>query len=223
MISLIAGILRLDGERADADVVARMLSQMCSDGLPHSRTVEVSGPFAAGVLHINPKGSTTPKHPVLHRSTACILSADLRLYEGPDSPLEFVANCIHSDGPDAGKHLHGDFAIASWDGARLILTRDQFGVRPLQYTIREGAYAAFASMPSALIQTGLAERVLDAETLKTYPITGMAVEPRTFFRDLKSVPAAQSVVIERTGARSTQRYWRLPLGRLFSATENPDD
>ena len=222
MIALIAGILRLDGKPAETDQVAAMLDEMHFDGLPGSKTITTDGPFAAGVLHVSPKGSPTPSQPQVISEAGVTLAADLALYDQSGDPLSYLMQLLRQHGPMAAQHLHGDFALAAWDGKVLRLTRDHFGIRPMQYTVRPGVYVAFASLPNALLGTGLSERILDAQTLKTYPIAGMAIGPRTYFSGVNSVQAAHNVTFDRQGATSSERYWSLPLGPLLDATTNPD-
>lgn len=53
--------------------------------------------------------------------------------------------------------LNGQFAIALWDQTNqtLILARDRLGVRPIFYTVREGAFYFASEMKSLFTQPGL--------------------------------------------------------------------
>ena len=223
MITLIAGVLRLDGADADPALVDRMLDAMLGAGLPARQATTQRGTFAAGLLNVSPSGSATPLAPEIRNFDDSILIADSRFYDTDADLLQRLGSESPRLDQNAGDRLHGDFAFAHWNGSGLTLGRDQFGVRPICYTVRDGAYAAFASLPRALLQTGLADRILDAETLKAYPLTAMPVQPRTMFHQIKMVPAAHTVSINPRGQSQSKRYWRLPLGTLIRADAPPDD
>lgn len=221
MTMLIAGLLRLDGATPDRNMVGRMLDVLQPEGKPVNRTVAVSGPFCAGALTLSPNDDLSPKRPQIHHDSDRLTVADVRLYGHPDNALENLIQSIRTKGTKAGSDLPGDFVFADWDGRRLMLGRDQFGVRPLQYTMKEGSYFAFASLPTALLQTGLAPRTLDASVMATYPITVCAIGERTYFSRIKSVQAAHTLTVAPGQLPQTQRYWRLPLGRLLPANGDP--
>ena len=225
MTRLIAGILRLDGATPDPAVLTAMLSAMTPDTKPVLSLTASSGPCAFGAVSIAPNDDFTPPPIQLAENGSALTVADLRLYGDATDPLLSLTNALATSGAEAGAALHGDFAFAHWDGTRLILGRDHFGVRPLQFAFRKGEYLAFASLPSALLRTGLARRILDAEVLRTYPVTLCAMGERTFYHDIKSVcPAHTATVSPGTAQVPVQkRYWRLPLGPLLSAKSDPED
>ena len=221
MTRLIAGLLRLDGADPDRDVVERMLDVLQPGGIPGVRSVAVSGPFCAGAVSLAPNEDLSPEQPQISHQGNRLLVADVRLYGQPGNALDHLTRSIRTKRTKAGSDLHGDFAFADWDGSRLMLGRDPFGVRPLQYTVKEGAYLAFASLPTALLQTGLAPRTLDASVMATYPITVCAIGERTYFSRIRSVQAAHTLTVAPGQSPRTQRYWRLPLGKLLPASSDP--
>lgn len=223
MTMLIAGILRLDGAAPDRSIVERMLDILQPAGMAAAREIATSGPFCAGALSLTPNENPAPAPPQIFHDGNRLLVADARLYGHPDDPLDPLLRSIRKNGNGAGSDLHGDFAFADWNGERLLLGRDHHGVRPLQYTIRESEYLAFASLPTALLQTGLAPRTLDASVMATYPITVCAIGERTYFSRIKAVQAAHTLTVAPGQAPGTHRYWRLPLGKLLPANSDPQE
>ena len=63
------------------------------------------------------------------------------------SDTEVVLNALAQWGPDALARFNGMFALAAWyrDEKRLLLARDPMGMKPLYFTILNGAGVAFAS------------------------------------------------------------------------------
>ncbi|MEM9060248.1 MAG: asparagine synthase-related protein [Pseudomonadota bacterium] len=222
MTSLIAGILYLDGSQAEEAEVRRMLAAMRPDGLSAVDSVVTSGPFCGGVLRIEAHVDRDRPNGVV-QTEKTVTIADFTAYGGSAPSVARLSADLTRSGANALENANGDFAVAHWDGSRLILIRDHLGVRPLQYVVKPGRYCAFASLPSALLQTGLADRVLDAGSLATYPLAACAIGEATCFKQIKSVRAAHSVRIAKDGRIDQARYWRLPLDRLMSAHTDPDE
>ena len=172
-----------------------------------------------GAMNALPLDGPPPRDPQFLVTEGWIAAADTTLYgefAGVDAVLPERLNAY---GAEVGRYLHGDFAVALWARGhrKLRLIRDHFGVRPLQYTVCHGRYIAFASLPSALIQTGLASRALDADALRVYPITDCAIGPATIFREIKTVPPAHFSEFAGDGNARFRRYWRLPIKPFLSA------
>ena len=111
--------------------------------------------------------------------------------------------------------INGDFAAAVFDqfGRRLVLCRDRFGVRNLFYT-RIGRDVIFASEIKALAGHPGFRAEPEPSALFDYLATHYRYihrDPqRTYFRDIRQVPAAHAVVIDEYGERPI-RYWDLEL------------
>src|SRR4051812_41411995 len=81
---------------------------------------------------------------------------------------EVIGHLYEDHGLDAFARLRGMFAVALWDGRRLVLARDRFGIKPLFHArLRDGALA-FASELSALARAPGFPRELDADGLEAY-------------------------------------------------------
>ena len=215
-MQLICGIRWFDGRSASRDTIAGMVRAMLPAAAVHDLSVIVDGPLAMTAVEMHPRGPVRPAGSLIEKPSL-LLAADVQLYGAGRSERNgrraagVIAERLTRDSGAGLATLSGDFALAHWNRAAgtLMLARDHFGARPLQYVLRPGAYLAFASLPSALIATGLAGTDLDEAVIASYPVNGFAPRERTYFKDVKSVEAAHTVEIDSRQDVTTRRYWRV--------------
>lgn len=112
--------------------------------------------------------------------------------------------------------LDGMYAFALWDPrtGELLLVRDRMGLRPLHYRSIDGG-VVFGSEPKAILASGLAEPVVDADGLRE--LLGYVKTPgTTYFQGIKEVRPGCLVRVSAT-ATTEHRYWGL------AAREHTDD
>lgn len=113
-------------------------------------------------------------------------------------------------GPDFARQLNGIFSFAIWDGAanRLLLGRDQLGVKPLFYALRDGTLV-FGSEPKALFHFPGLQPEVDADSFREIFGVGPA---RTagcgVFKGVREVRPGCIAVFDRDGFRE-EPYWGL--------------
>jgi asparagine synthase (glutamine-hydrolysing) len=115
-------------------------------------------------------------------------------------------------GADCLAHVHGDFAFAIWDDAaqRLFCARDRFGVQPLFYTTLGELVLVGNGIDTLRAHPQVSDRLYEP-ALADYLAVGNPLEPdRTFFADLRRLPAAHVLVATAAGTR-VERYWQLPV------------
>lgn len=108
------------------------------------------------------------------------------------------------------EHLNGIFAFAVWEPQqnRLFLARDRMGVKPLFYTIRNGALI-FASEIKGLLAHPWVEPEADQNSVLELLLIGPGRTPACgVFRNIQELPPACSAVFTPDGLRRT-RYWKL--------------
>ena len=110
---------------------------------------------------------------------------------------------------DLTRRLCGMFAFAIWDHTKrkLTLVRDRLGVKPLVYSIRNGAFA-FASTVKALAAADFAGGI-DPDAVLEFLEFGWVSEDRAIFQNIHKVPPA-TIVEWRNGSLTQRRYWELP-------------
>ena len=126
------------------------------------------------------------------------------------SDTEILLKSFIHFGKDVVNHLNGIFAFAIWNtkANELFLARDHFGVKPLFYTIKNGAII-FASEIKALFQYPGCEKVLDKQGISELFGIGPAHTPgTTIFKDIYEIKPAHFAVFNNDGLK-IKRYWKL--------------
>jgi asparagine synthase (glutamine-hydrolysing) len=113
---------------------------------------------------------------------------------------------------ELARRLDGMFAFAVWDEqrGRLVLGRDRVGKKPLFYW-SAGGRLTFGSEIKALFADAAVPRVLDTEAIPAYLTFGYVPTPRTFFKDVRSLPPGHVLTFEPGGAPIVERYWKPPV------------
>lgn len=124
------------------------------------------------------------------------------------SDTEVIVHLYDRYGDRFVDHLNGQFAIALWDARRqrLVLARDRTGIRPLFHAQARGR-TWFASEAKALLAALPECATLDPLGLVQTLSTWSAVEPRTVYRGVHSLPPGCLLAIERDGSQTFTRYW----------------
>ncbi len=104
--------------------------------------------------------------------------------------------------------LEGMFAAALWDGRRLVLVRDRFGMKPL-FHARTPAGLAFASEPKALLAAGLDPQVRPQGLLE-YVLLNATQGDGCIFAGVDQVEPGTWLAFHRDGSRQAGAFWSLP-------------
>jgi asparagine synthase (glutamine-hydrolysing) len=122
---------------------------------------------------------------------------------------EIILHLYEEYGPDCLQFLNGQFAIAIWDTKTqtLFLARDRVGVRPLFYTVVEGALI-FGSEIKAILADPRVQAEIDPVALDQVFTCWSPQTPRTIFRNIVMLPPGH-YLLARSGEISLQPYWQL--------------
>lgn len=124
---------------------------------------------------------------------------------------EIIPHLYEEYGLDFIRRLNGMFAIAIWDSRTrsLLLTRDRAGVKPLFYSIRDGALYFGSEVKSILAAGGSAREVdpVGLDQLLTFEYTAT---PTTLFKDVHKLPAGGWLRWEQ-GKIEQGRFWSVPM------------
>ncbi|MGI8801063.1 MAG: asparagine synthase (glutamine-hydrolyzing) [Solirubrobacteraceae bacterium] len=121
---------------------------------------------------------------------------------------EVIAHLYEELGARFVERLDGIFAIALWDGAarRLVLARDQLGVKPLYLHRSPGGGLRFASELKALLRDPAVPRRLDVQALDEHLTFRFTPAPRTLLDGVEKLEPA-TVLVAGDGGVTRRRYW----------------
>lgn len=125
------------------------------------------------------------------------------------SDTEVLVHLYEEKGPDFPSALRGMFAFALWDSklGRLMLARDQFGIKPLYYA-EAGGSLFFASELKALLLSDRVSRDLDPVAIDAYFTLLRVPAPLTAFRAVRKLESG-CVLLRQNGRTDLKRYWDL--------------
>ena len=134
------------------------------------------------------------------------------------SDTEVVLRLYEHYGDDFLLRMRGMFALAIYDKRkgpgheRLLLARDQLGIKPLLYTTVRGRFV-FASEIKALLASGLVAADIDPVALRLLLTHGAIVQPHTILRGVKMLLPGHRLILEQGCEERVERYWSLGLDR----------
>jgi asparagine synthase (glutamine-hydrolysing) len=138
------------------------------------------------------------------------------------SDTEVLVNLFALYGEKCLNLLNGQFAVAIWDKIeeRLFVARDRVGIRPLFYTVANGALY-FASEIKALFQNKEVRRELSPENLAQVYTFWTALTPSTVFRDISELPPGHFLIFSKEGL-DVKKFWELNFSSSNTETSLSD-
>lgn len=135
-----------------------------------------------------------------------------------NSDTEAIVHAYEEYGEDCPRYLRGMFAFAIWDRKRqrLLLARDRFGKKPLNY-YWDGQRLIFGSEIKSILEAGI-PREVNPIALDEYLVYAYVPAPNTMFKNVMKLPAGHTLTFQ-AGQISIKRYWELP----FTPTCNDDE
>lgn len=130
------------------------------------------------------------------------------------SDTEVLVNLYALYGEKCLNLLNGQFAVAIWDKVEeiLFIARDRVGIRPLFYTISNGALY-FSSEIKGLFQNSEVRRELSPENLSQVYTFWTALTPATVFRDINELSPGHFLTFNRKGL-TIRKFWDLRFGNI---------
>lgn len=125
-----------------------------------------------------------------------------------NTDTEVLIHLYEERGVDFLSELNGMFGLALWDDRkkRLLLARDQFGIKPLYYTSLGDGRLAFASEIKSLLAGGLVKPEVDPEALHYYLNFLWVPGPKTMFKGIfKLMPG--HYLLWKEGNYQIRCYW----------------
>jgi len=118
------------------------------------------------------------------------------------SDTEVIVHAYEAWGENCVQRLEGMFAFAVVEmpqgragrASRVFLARDRLGIKPLYYTMANGALL-FASEVRALLASGCVAARLSVDTVPSYLLFGSVSEPCTLIEGVVSLPPGHSMIV----------------------------
>jgi asparagine synthase (glutamine-hydrolysing) len=131
-----------------------------------------------------------------------------------NSDVEVIVHLYEDHGVRCTDFLRGMFAFALWDSRqrRLMLARDRFGIKPLNYAVTSDALY-FGSEFKAILAGGDVDRDVDAGAMRDLFSVGFVLGPKTLLRAVRQLPPAHHLLYE-SGRIALRRYWDLPFAAI---------
>ena len=141
------------------------------------------------------------------------------------SDVEVVLELFARGGKAALHDLSGIYAAGVWDQEerKLFLFRDRLGIKPVYYAMPHPKVFVFASEVRAILASGLVERRVSRQGLRSYLAYGFVQCPLTIIEGIKELPAAHSLTLDENFDLVLERYWSPPFpqnGSLISLKED---
>jgi asparagine synthase (glutamine-hydrolysing) len=133
------------------------------------------------------------------------------------SDTEVVLRMYEQYGDDFLSRMRAMFGLAIYDKRRgpgkerLLLARDNFGIKPLLYA-RCGSSLVFASEMKSLLASGRVAREIDPEALRLLLTDGSVSQPLTIVKGVRMLLPGHRMIVENNTER-VERYWRLDAHR----------
>jgi asparagine synthase (glutamine-hydrolysing) len=126
-----------------------------------------------------------------------------------DSHAELLLHGYEQAGPAFFRTLHGCFAAAIWDGRRLILVNDRFGMKPVYYSALPDRLL-FASEIKALLADPDLPRQTNFRGVAQFFTYGQMLGLDTLLEAVRLLPPAGWLTYEpRDGRLALERYWQM--------------
>ncbi len=137
------------------------------------------------------------------------------------SDTEVVLRAYQLWGKACFPKFSGMFALAIWDSKEhfLVLARDRMGVKPLYWSLTEGALL-FASELKAFHEFAGFAPVIDQEAVSLYLQAGYIRAPFTIYKEVKKLEPATIAEINDQGNITFSTFWRPELPSVKFSTSN---
>lgn len=222
----IAGIVYRERERPVPESLVRQMCSALRHRGPDDEGLHVQGAVGVGMRRLSIIDLSGGRQPIFNEDGSKVIVFNGEIYNYKDlrrglvarghivrseGDTETVLHLYEELGPNCVTPLRGMFAFAIWDDTAetLFLARDRFGIKPL-YVVTAPWGIAFASELKALHVAGLTSRELDWEALDTYFQLGYIPAPASPFLDIRKLEPGHTLVWERRGGVTVQRYWQFP-------------
>ena len=221
------GICGIFEPGAERDSLIRRMHEILAHRGPDAASVYRSGNVWLGHRRLSIIDLATGDQPIFNadKTLAIIYNGEIYNYQelrgelegrgmrfATQSDTEVVLKLYEAEGPDGFRRLNGIFAFAILDERerepRLVLARDQFGIKPLHYFCQGGRFV-FASEQKAILLHPAVERRLNAQALHQHLNLRYTQSDETLFKDLFRLPPGHFMVVRKGHIDEMAPYYHL--------------
>jgi asparagine synthase (glutamine-hydrolysing) len=219
----IAGFINMGINEEDAKQLIDNMCEKIHHRGPNERGTWVENDKALGMTRLSIIDVPGGQQPIFNedRSVLVVFNGEIYNYKElkarleqlghqfrTKSDTESIVHAYEEYGDDCVKHLRGMFSFAIWDRnrQRLLLARDRFAKKPLNY-YWDGKRFIFGSEIKSILEAGV-EREVNPIALDEYLVYRYVPAPNTMFKNIMKVPPAHIMVVEN-GRIETRQYWDL--------------
>src|SRR5439155_18255425 len=219
----IAGFIDVERSRDNAEWLIDRMCQVIRHRGPDDQGVWVGDGAALGMRRLSIIDLAGGHQPIFNEDQSILVVFNGEIYNyrelqkelqerghnfRTNSDTEAIVHAYEEYGDDCVKHLRGMFAFAIWDRKRqrLLVARDRFGKKPLNY-YWDGQRLIFGSEIKSLLVTGM-PREINPIALDEYLVYCYVPAPNTLFKNVMKLPAAHILIYE-AGQINTKCYWEL--------------
>jgi len=221
----IAGIVSTAAdERIEAATIHRMCQAMVHRG-PDDEGIFVKDGTGFGMRRLSIIDLAGGHQPVFNEDRSIWVVFNGEIYNFPQlrselqsrghrlsthSDTEVIVHLYEEMGRDCVHQLRGMFAFALYDERRhkVLIARDRLGEKPLHYAF-DGRRLLFGSEIKAIHAVAPELAQIDRPALRQYLQFGYVPDPATAFLDIKKLPPAHLLELEK-GQLCISQYWDLP-------------
>lgn len=221
------GITGIIGQNFDHRHLGSMMRRIAHRG-PDGQGHWTNGPISFGHLRLKIIDlSERAAQPMICPSTGNVLVFNGEIYNYRELRAELATQYSFQSDSDSEvllasytvwgieflQRLRGMFAFALYDALRqqILLARDRFGIKPLYYRQKSGAFL-FSSEIKGLL--GLPELTQSVNFEKVFGFIAhrhLDTDSETFFQEIKQLPQASFAWVNHRGEMSMpEEYWSLP-------------
>jgi asparagine synthase (glutamine-hydrolysing) len=207
---------------ASAETVEAMTHSLAHRG-PDGEGAHVRGPAALGHRRLSIIDlSEAAKEPMANEDGSLWLVFNGEIYNfrelrkgleprhrfRSNTDAEVVLHLYEEQGDAVVRALDGMFAFALWDAPRrrLLLARDRAGKKPLFYHEGPRLFAFASEVKGLLAHPGIPHE-RDPAALPLFLTYGYVPHPGTFYRGIRSLPPAHTLVATPAGIEGPTPYW----------------
>ena len=217
------GICGFAGTRND-DLLKSMAASLAHRGPDEDGFFTDGGAVSLGMRRLKVIALSTGSQPVFNedRTVAVVFNGEIYNFLelraeleaaghrfSTNTDTEVLVHLYERDGAGMARRLRGMFAFALWDAKerRLLLARDQFGIKPLYYAVSGGRLYFASELKALRLASGVCGG-LDPAALDFYFTYLYIPAPLSVYKGVSKLEPG-SLLDWRGGAAKIEKYWRL--------------